>query len=249
MAGTPHKNNVRAKMTPANTLRELYVEKRLTLAQAAEHFDVAPITVRRRLDDLGITTRPRGPSPNYALAEVRTAWSPEVAYVVGVIATDGNLSGDGRHLSVSSRDIDLLATVRRCLALNSSITPCRATKCFHIQWGDRVFYDWLVKIGLTPAKSLTLGQIAVPDEVFRDFLRGCIDGDGSIVTYVDRFNTSKNAKYVYDRLFISLVSASPAFLRWIRATVRRLRGVKGHLTVRRIPRRHDVWCLRYAKRE
>ena len=141
---------------------------------------------------------------------------------------------------MSSKDIDLLATVRRCLA---------QPNVFEIQWGDRAFYDWLVAIGLTPAKSLTLGPIAIPDEVFRDFLRGCIDGDGSIVTYVDRFNTSKNAKYVYDRLFVSLVSASPVFLQWIRATVRRLRGVSGHLTVRHLPKHHDVWCLRYAKRE
>ena len=248
MAAAAHPNNVRARITEA-ALRELYLAQRLTLAQVAAHFGVADITVRRRLHDLGLSARPRGPSPNHEWTQLRTAWSPDIAYVVGVIATDGNLSGDRRHLTVSSKDIDLLETVRRCLALTSSIVRCSGTKCFRIQWSDRSFYEWLRGVGLTPAKSLTLGPINVPDETFRDFVRGCIDGDGSIVTYVDRFNTTKNAKYVYDRLFVSIVSASPSFLEWIRRTVSRLRGLKGHLTVRRIPKHHDMWCLRYAKRE
>jgi hypothetical protein len=48
----------------------------------------------------------------------------------------------------------------------------------------------------------------VPDEYFVDFLRSCIDGDGSITTYTDRYNTFKNPQYVYARLYVSLVSAS-----------------------------------------
>lgn len=248
MAAAPHPNNLRAAI-PEGALRELYLGRRLTLEQAAAHFGVAPITVRRRLSDLDIPARPRGPSGNHDFAKIRTAWSPEVAYVVGLIATDGNLSRDGRHLAVSSKDMDLLEALRRCLALKGSITRYSGTSCFRIQWADRVFYDWLLTIGLMPAKSLALGPIAVPDEVFRDFLRGCIDGDGSIVTYVDRFNASKSEKYVYDRLFVSVVSASPRFLPWIQSTVRRLRGVSGHLTVRRSSTHNDLWRLRYGKRE
>ena len=81
------------------------------------------------------------------------------------------------------------------------------------------------------------------------FFRGCIDGGGSIVTYVDRYNTFKNPAYVYTRLFVSIVSASERFPSWLRATVRRLVGVSGHLTVKRSVGRSDIWCLRYAKRE
>ena len=80
-----------------------------------------------------------------------------------------------------------------------------------------------------------------------DFLRGCIDGDGSIVTYRDRYNTKKSPGYVYDRVFVSLVSASPNFLRWIQSSIRRLRGLSGHITVvrSRNPKFHDLWRLRY----
>src|SRR5262249_3326734 len=45
-------------------------------------------------------------------------------------------------------------------------------------WCDRPFYEWLRGIGVTSAKSLTLGTLSVPDEYFADFFRRCIDGDG-----------------------------------------------------------------------
>jgi len=149
-----------------------------------------------------------------------------------------------------SNDADLLDLVRRRLRLDTMIKPHRGgygTRCHHLAWTDRRFYDWLVSIGLTPAKSLTLGPLAVPDDYFADFFRGCVDGDGSIVSYIDRYNTFKI--YVYTRLYVSIVSASPRFIEWLRASIQRLAKVAGHIDVRRSDGRHDVHCLRYAKRE
>jgi hypothetical protein len=199
--------------------------------------------------ELGIAARPRGPLRRGWAGGI--TWSAELAWVVGLITTDGNLSSNGRGLAITSKDKDLLETVQRCLGLDHGIGRTSGAwghECLRLQWKNRTFYDWLVAIGLMPAKSLRLGPLAVPDEYFPDFLRGCIDGDGSIVTYVDRYNTAKDPKYIYDRLFVSLVSASPQFLEWVRACVRRLRGIGGHLTTRSI-RHHNLWCLRYAKRE
>jgi len=231
-----------------DVVRDLYVVQAQTLERVAEGLGVSATTIRRRLRDLGITARRRGPACADRVSAI--AWTGDLAYAVGVIATDGNLSLDGRHLNVSSQDIDLLETIRRCLDLRVSIARCsRGGRCHRIQWGSRTFYVWLLGVGLMPAKSLKLGPLAVPDDVFRDFLRGCIDGDGSVVTYRDRYNTPKNPKYVYDRLFVSLVSASPRFLRWIQLSVLRLHGLSGHLTVRESPKHNDLWRLCYAKRE
>jgi hypothetical protein len=176
-------------------------------------------------------------------------WSPEVAYAVGLIATDGCLSRDGRHVTVSSKDTDLLETLRQCLGLRASVTPYGAgSRCHHVQWSDRRFYDWLVGIGLSPAKSLTLGRLSIPDAHFADFFRGCIDGDGSIVVYVDRYHAAKNERYVYQRLYLSLVSASRPFVDWIRATLQQLITVDGSIAMQR-HRPRLVYVLRYAKHE
>jgi hypothetical protein len=110
-------------------------------------------------------------------------------------------------------------------------------------------HAWLRSIGLTPAKSLTLGPLAVPDEYFADFFRGCIDGDGSILVYTDRYHAAKNERYVYQRLYVSLVSASRPFPEWIQMTVGGLLGVSGVIETKTTPARRPVWLLRYAKRD
>jgi hypothetical protein len=170
MGTTPHPNNLRAAI-PEGPLRELYVQQRRTLAQVANEFGTAPITARRRLRDLGIPARPRGPIPAWWTStgpRTQPLWTTDLAWIVGLIATDGNLSRDRWGLALSSKDVDLLDTARRCLGLNNSITQYSNGRCYHIQWRDRVFYDWLLGLGLTPAKSLTLGPLAIPDDYFAD---------------------------------------------------------------------------------
>jgi hypothetical protein len=230
-------------------LRRLYVDKRLSIVETAARVGCSPTTIGRRLYELGVRVRPRGPDvPRSSSID----WSPEVAYAVGLIATDGNLSRDGRHLTMSSKDVGLLETFRSCLGLRAQISKARGgsgSRSHCIQWSHRSFYEFLVSIGLTPAKSLTLGPLRIPAGIFADFLRGCIDGDGSVSVYTDRYHASKNPKYVYQRLYVVLFSASPAFLLWIRDTVERLVGVHGAVEVRREAGRSPAWCLRYAKRE
>jgi hypothetical protein len=52
---------------------------------------------------------------------------------------------------------------------------------------------------------------------------------------------------VYERLYVSLVSASYPFLEWIQTTVRRLVGITGVIHEYRRPERRSIWDLRYAK--
>jgi LAGLIDADG-like domain len=254
MGTIPSGTNVRAAITEAS-VRELYETQGLTVDRVAATFGVAPSTILRRFRDLGIPTRGRGPVPGArrnALARFarRFEWTADLAYVVGLIATDGCLSRDGRHLSITSKDRDLLETARRCLGVTAGITAITNPRpCHRLQWADVLLHRWLTDIGLMPAKSLRLGPLRVPDEWFRDFLRGCIDGDGSIVTYIDRYHTDKNPSYVYTRVYVSVVSASRVFIDWIRASTRRLARISGDLAVRTSPARSDLWRLRYAKRE
>ena len=251
MATLPTGTNPRAAIDEAE-LRELYVTQRLTITQVAGKFGVSPTTIARRFRDLAFRARRRGPLPGTgrvqpAWFERGAEWTADLAYVVGLMATDGNLSRKRWGLSLASNDVDLLDTVRRCLHLMNSITPYTNGRCYHIQWRDRDFYDWLVELGLTPAKSLTLGPLIVPDEYFADFFRGCIDGDGTVLVYTDRYHAAKREHYVYERLYVSLVSASRPFLHWICAKISTLVGVDGVIDERRTQGRRSLWRLRYAK--
>ena len=236
-------------------LRRLYVDEGLTMAEIAARFQCGATTVRRRLRREGIVARRRGPTPErYAARHPRMsrtlAWSPSMAWTVGLMATDGNLSR--RYaLSITSKDRDLLETVKDCLGLTNALgvtTNGHGGRYWKLQWRDRRFYEWLTVVGLTPAKSLTLGPLAVPDEFFADFLRGCLDGDGSVLVYTDRSHTAKNPRYVYDRLYVSLVSASRPFIDWIASTIRRLLAARSAIHLKSKHGGAPVYVLRFAKK-
>lgn len=232
----------------ADELKRLYLDERLTIEEIAEHFNCSPTTISRRLDELNIPKRPPGPDLNRD--EFSCEWSADLAYVIGLIATDGNLSKDGRHMTLVSIDYDLLDTVRDCLNIDNEITINKSGygSSYRLQWGNRLFYDWLLGIGLMPAKSLTLGALNVPDEYFADFVRGCIDGDGSINVYTDDYNAFKNEKYVYTRLDVSLASASLPFVEWIQSTVERHIGVDGGVFQKKVRLGYaPAYVLKYPK--
>jgi hypothetical protein len=71
-------------------------------------------------------------------------WSPNIAYAIGLITTDGNLSSDGRHITFVSKDIGLIKTFRLCLGLNNRITPKKSgysNKIYNkIQFSNVKFY-------------------------------------------------------------------------------------------------------------
>ena len=243
--------NLRVAVTAAQ-LHELYIAQGLTIEQVASRLGLAATTIGRRLRELGIPARRRGSTPAGLASREPIDWTADLAYIVGLIATDGNLSKKPGRIAIMSNDADLLDLVRQRLLVHAPVKRHRGgygLRCHHLIWSDRRFYDWLAAIGLTPAKSLTLGPLAIPDVYFADFLRGCIDGDGSIVSYVDRYNTFKSSRYVYTRLYVSLASASFRFIQWVRRSVQGLVGVLGQIDVRRTTGRHDIWRLRYAKRE
>jgi intein/homing endonuclease len=137
-------------------------------------------------------------------------WTPEIAYAVGLIATDGNLSGSGRHISVTSAERDVLETFLECIDRRAKISKVKGgygTEGLRVQIGDVGLYRWLQSVGLTPRKSLTLGAIKVPDTLLAHLLRGLIDGDGSIldVTYD---GTGKARGRRYRTLLVRFTSAS-----------------------------------------
>ena len=106
-------------------------------------------------------------------------------------------------------------------------------------------------IGLLPNKTGLLRALDIRSDFFRDFLRGVIDGDGSIIVYTDRYNVYKGTRYEYLRMYVTVTSASLPFLKWILASVRKTLSVRGYI-VGQPPRPRFVmptWKLRFAKQD
>src|SRR5688572_14308333 len=159
----------------------------------------------------------RGPKPRRAVDPV---WTPELAYACGLMATDGSLSIDGRHLNLTSNDLEQLETFKKCLGLTTKISWKQSGRKgedrwgSQIQFGDVTLYRWFLSVGITPQKTFTLGEIKVPDRYFFDFLRGEFDGDGSSHAYWDtRWRSSVS-------LYIKFYCASKPHLVWINKKIK-----------------------------
>jgi len=182
----------------------------------------------------------RGPQPK----SIDTTWTPGLAYVVGIFASDGNLGKDGRYLDVTSKDQEILKIVLDVLGM-SHIKIGRKSSgdgnyAYRIQFKRVLFHQWLMSIGLTPKKSKTISALDIPDKYFFDFVRGVWDGDGTIYSFWDpRWKSS----FMY---YIALTSASPAFLEWMQSRISELSDfcLRG-----RISQGSRVLQLRYAKKE
>jgi hypothetical protein len=99
---------------------------------------------------------------------------------------------------------------------------------YRVQVSHAKLYRWLLTVGLTPRKSLTLGRIDVPDRYFFDLARGLIDGDGSIVTLVHFPTRNRYPTYRYERLWTYFLSASRAHVEWVQETLA-VHGIDGRI--------------------
>ena len=162
-----------------------------TQKEIAKKLKVSRATVQRTLKKLGINT------PNYhnALKFDNTVFdsidSEEKAYWLGFLYADGNVSStiNNVELSLSITDINHLEKYRAFLKNESSVKigkimcnnkefqRCRLTVT------NKHFKEQLIRLGCIPNKSL---QLVFPISIFTDdslkyhFIRGYVDGDGSI---------------------------------------------------------------------
>jgi hypothetical protein len=176
-----------------------------------------------------------------------------MAYIVGLTATDGCLYTGLTKINFKSKDRELVETYVRLLGRTNPIKtkPTRAGGVVHlVQFGDARFYRWLLSVGLTPAKSLTLGAIDVPDAVLAPCLRGLFEGDGHIQNFVHRPTRATYPDYEYERLWTFFNSASRPHLEWIQQRINALLRLNGH--IEQLPPRegrHDFFRLKYGNQE
>ncbi len=182
----------------------------------------------------------RGTKPKRIINET---WNANLAYAIGLIATDGCLSKDGLLIDLTSKDREQLLNFSKCVGVNFNIGNkwnLRGDQCLRIQFKNRIFYNFLLSIGLTPKKSLTIGKLAIPDKYFFDFLRGCFDGDGCFYSYWDpRWRSSH-------MFYLEFVSASKKHIDWLRKELKTRTNAFGYISK---DSRGSTFQLKYAKKE
>lgn len=98
----------------------------------------------------------------------------------------------------------------------------RKTTSHYLQFSDISFYRFLQSVGLTPNKSLTIKSVKVPDQFFRHFFRGLIDGDGCIRSWRHHQNNC-------GQWSLCIYSGSEDFLKWLSQKVFDFYGTTGKI--------------------
>lgn len=164
---------------------------------------------------------------------------PNLWYLMGLITSDGNLSSDGRHIDITAKDCDFLTALKMRLGLTNRVgvkNKGGTKQAYHIQFANRSFYDFLLSIGLMQNKSRVLGALKIPNQYFVDFLRGVIDGDGSMRMWTHPSNKK-------EQWSLRIYSGSGKFVEWLDGMIVSLIRVQGKI----YKHGETVWVLKYGK--
>lgn len=124
------------------------------------------------------------------------------SYWAGFIAADGNMSSDfyKLNLGVAQKDIKHLVQFQKDINSNHKKTTRKSDGFVSVSIRDRDICEALYRqFNITPNKSLTFTPPTLSMDNMRHFIRGMIDGDGSVSRY---------SKYNY--LHITFTSGSLA---------------------------------------
>jgi intein/homing endonuclease len=138
-------------------------------------------------------------------------WSHDMAYVLGLFFADGCVTGRS-GIDIVSADSDILRFVQTRVCPTISIKECVTTGgsfYWRLKFKSVDTVRILAGYGITPRKTKTMPWPEIPARFVADFIRGFLDGDGSIdKTGRIRF-TSTSVRFI-DGLAAALIAWSLA---------------------------------------
>ncbi len=116
-------------------------------------------------------------------------WKPEMAYILGLFFSDGNVTSDKRQVNIHLHkdDYSILEKISRIMGTNRPVKIYSNASYFRVD--SKTIVNDLISLGCVPRKSLILKFPKIKDEFLPHFIRGYFDGDGSI--YFNKPNTIK----------------------------------------------------------
>jgi hypothetical protein len=183
------------KKLTSEELIEAYFEKGKSYAEIAAERGYTRAAVCHWMKEYGLKPRTHsdarlhsircGRVPNFKYYDFDStffrSWSAGMAWVLGLLYTDGCLRKD--CVTLAMVDFDVLEKVRKQLGFTGPIKRKRQSGSIEryiyvLSFSRKSVADDLRSLGLKARKSLNIEFPVIPKEFTRHFIRGCWDGDG-----------------------------------------------------------------------
>lgn len=233
-------------------LYELYVTEGKSTASIGKELGVSTNSVVRMLDKYKIPRRNKIESIRLYRSQTLSFNidffkndSPEKFYVIGLLASDGCVSGNFVKLTSKDRElVEYLKIIIECtndVREEPKMVNGRAQTYYHLYFSSPELVEILHHYGITERKSLTFSHKNIPKKYLCDFVRGIFDGDGSLSIYRRKDNGARAQKF-------SIVSASEEFVKDLYSILTNEVGVSVN-KITKDKRGKGIYSISVGKRE
>ncbi len=206
---------------------DFYKAQPITHQEVCEKFDISEPTLIKILKSFKCKVWAKNIlfSPELQENYFENIDTEEKAYFLGLLLTDGNvfIKKNTYKVSITLQESDKYLIENFCdaIKLNKKVTS-DGRGCYGVQVISKKMCEDLEKYHIVPNKTFTVRMPKIDDKLMPHFIRGCIDGDGSIGFY------SRNNRRSHRKL-IRLCSASKIFLEEISGYLYNNFGIRGSL--------------------
>lgn len=221
-----------------------YKQKPITIDEVAEKFCLCKPTIAKILDEYRIKRYSKSQlfSPNLNEHYFQTIDTEKKAYFLGLILTDGCVySAKGKSpiitIVLKQEDEYLLQEFLDDVKSNKKITH-DGKGCSEVAIVSKTMAVDLATFGVVPNKSLiTFYPVNIPENMYCHFIRGVLDGDGS-VSYYARRNRKSHTKA------IRFCQGSERFLQGMMSYLHEKIGIPPVSTYKE---KEHLWSIAYRK--
>lgn len=173
-------------------LKELYHRRQMSLGDIAKQFNCSRAYIYNLCKRSAIIVKSKSQARRDAYFSNKKlryhpvndnffkSWSNEMAYVLGFICADGCISHRLNILTISQKEIEILEKIKKLMQAEQNIVHYSHQDINHLPIGSKAIVEDLLKLGITPKKSLTIKFPCMATEYISHFIRGYFDGDGTI---------------------------------------------------------------------
>lgn len=197
----------------------LYKEGKST-RYLANKFGVSDWTIRYWLEKAGVPRRNKNARKYYINDSFLNNIEEEQAYFLGYMITDGYVNEQRESFSFRCHKNDRQLIEDLLKVLNSNYPIRQYGNVITVEMKSKQIVQDLIKFGITQRKTFDVKVPKIPQNVWLPFIRGVIDGDGSIGLYEHKSGS---------KFTIRITSGSKEFLEGIKEMIAKLYGEEGYL--------------------